>query len=177
MQEKKDEEKKEEAEKKPAAEAKPKKPLSHVKDYEEDTVYLFQFTRSPQVSSCTYLKKKNIWVKHFRFQIPSISPFCLKLESWLKLHGIKYQVRVRTEQSTPCHPWPLVTLSLVWWGSAASLLLQCRAAVRPGCCTGLCSPAAPLTAPSLKYYPEKLRSQHLQISYQDWFQKVGGLSL
>ena len=49
LQEKKDEEKKEEAEKKPAAEAKPKKPLSHVKDYEEDTVYLFQFTRSPQV--------------------------------------------------------------------------------------------------------------------------------
>merc|ERR1719373_44089 len=53
------------------AEAKPKKPLSHVKDFEEDMVYLFQFTRSPQ--------------------IPSISPFCLKLESWLKLHGIKYQ--------------------------------------------------------------------------------------
>lgn len=51
MQEKKDEEKQPEAEKKPAAEAKPKKPLSHVKDYEEDTVYLFQFTRSPQVSS------------------------------------------------------------------------------------------------------------------------------
>ena len=25
-------------------------------------------------------------------QVPSISPFCLKLESWLKLHGIKYQV-------------------------------------------------------------------------------------
>merc|ERR1719373_466126 len=53
------------------AEAKAKKPLSHVKDFEEDMVYLFQFTRSPQ--------------------IPSISPFCLKLESWLKLHGIKYQ--------------------------------------------------------------------------------------
>merc|ERR1719516_109144 len=34
-------------------------------------VYLFQYTRSPV--------------------IPSISPFCLKLESWLKLHGIKYQ--------------------------------------------------------------------------------------
>merc|ERR1712012_679487 len=62
--EKKDEEKK-------PAEAKPKRPLSHVKDFEEDMVYLFQFTRSPQ--------------------IPSISPFCLKLESWLKLHGIKYQ--------------------------------------------------------------------------------------
>merc|ERR1711868_293680 len=68
--EKKDEEKKPEEAKKPV-EAKPKKPLSHVKDFEEDMVYLFQFTRSPQ--------------------IPSISPFCLKLESWLKLHGIKYQ--------------------------------------------------------------------------------------
>jgi len=45
--------------------------VSHVQDFEEDLVYLFQFTRSPQ--------------------IPSISPFCLKLESWLKLHGIKYQ--------------------------------------------------------------------------------------
>lgn len=32
------------------------------------------------------------------FQIPSISPFCLKLESWLKLHGIKYQVSSRIEQ-------------------------------------------------------------------------------
>ena len=48
MQEKKDEEKKPEEAKKPA-EAKPKKPLSHVKDFEEDMVYLFQFTRSPQV--------------------------------------------------------------------------------------------------------------------------------
>merc|ERR1712203_472748 len=67
------EEKKDE-EKKPAEEAKKakaKKPVSHVADFEEDMVYLFQFTRSPQ--------------------IPSISPFCLKLESWLKLHGIKYQ--------------------------------------------------------------------------------------
>merc|ERR1712168_1776903 len=70
--EKKDEEKKEEPkEKKTADPAKPKKPTTHVKDFEEDMVYLFQFTRSPQ--------------------IPSISPFCLKLESWLKLHGIKYQ--------------------------------------------------------------------------------------
>jgi len=70
--EKKDAEKKPEEAKKPA-EAKPKKPLVHVKDFEEDMVYVFQFTRSPQ--------------------IPSISPFCLKLESWLKLHGVKYQVR------------------------------------------------------------------------------------
>jgi len=67
--EKKDEEKKGEEPKKEAV--KPKKPTTHVKEWEEDMVYLFQFTRSPQ--------------------IPSISPFCLKLESWLKLHGIKYQ--------------------------------------------------------------------------------------
>jgi len=69
--EKKDEEKKPAAEEKKAKEPKAKKPVSHVQDFEEDMVYLFQFTRSPQ--------------------IPSISPFCLKLESWLKLHGIKYQ--------------------------------------------------------------------------------------
>ena len=65
--EKKDEEKVEE--KKEEAKAS-KKAGVHQKDPEEDTVYLFQFQRSP----C----------------IPSISPFCLKLESWLKLHGIKY---------------------------------------------------------------------------------------
>jgi len=67
--EKKDEEKKGEEPKKEVV--KPKKPTTHVKEWEDDMVYLFQFTRSPQ--------------------IPSISPFCLKLESWLKLHGIKYQ--------------------------------------------------------------------------------------
>jgi len=70
--EKKDEEKKEEPkEPKEVEAAKPKKPTTHQKVWDEDMVYLFQFQRSPQ--------------------IPSISPFCLKLESWLKLHGIKYQ--------------------------------------------------------------------------------------
>ena len=73
--EKKDEEKKGEEPKKEAV--KPKKPTTHVKEWEEDMVYLFQFTRSPQ--------------------IPSISPFCLKLESWLKLHGIKYQVGIKRQ--------------------------------------------------------------------------------
>ena len=48
--EKKDEEKPEEA-KKAKEEPKPKKPVSHVKDFEEDMVYLFQFTRSPQVGA------------------------------------------------------------------------------------------------------------------------------
>jgi len=70
--EKKDEEKAAEAagDKKEDAAKGAKKAGSHQKDPEEDMVYLFQFQRSP----C----------------IPSISPFCLKLESWLKLHGIKY---------------------------------------------------------------------------------------
>ena len=40
---------KEEA-KKPASAEKAKKPLSHVKDFEEDMVYLFQYTRSPVVN-------------------------------------------------------------------------------------------------------------------------------
>lgn len=66
--EKKDEEKVEDK-KEDAAKA-GKKGGAHQKEPEEDMVYLFQFQRSP----C----------------IPSISPFCLKLESWLKLHGIKY---------------------------------------------------------------------------------------
>merc|ERR1711942_227140 len=63
--------KEEPKEKKDVEPVKPKKPTTHQKEFEEDMVYLFQFQRSPQ--------------------IPSISPFCLKLESWLKLHGIKYQ--------------------------------------------------------------------------------------
>ena len=49
FQEKKDEEKKPAEEAKKAKEPKAKKPVSHVQDFEEDMVYLFQFTRSPQV--------------------------------------------------------------------------------------------------------------------------------
>merc|ERR1712172_465562 len=74
--EKKDEEKKEDEateevteEKKEAKEK--KKPVVNKKDFEEDVVYLFQFNRSSQ--------------------IPSISPLCLQVESWLKLHGIKFE--------------------------------------------------------------------------------------
>ena len=80
--EKKDEEKAAEAagEKKEDAGKGAKKQGSHQKDPEEDMVYLFQFQRSP----C----------------IPSISPFCLKLESWLKLHGIKYMVRPPNSSSS-----------------------------------------------------------------------------
>jgi len=64
----KEEEKKEEPKK---AEVKPKKPTVHTKVWEENKVYLYQSPRTQQ--------------------IPSISPQELKLESWLKLHGIAYE--------------------------------------------------------------------------------------
>merc|ERR1719508_575326 len=49
----------------------PKKPTVHTKVWEENKVYLYQSSRTPQ--------------------IPSIAPPELKLESWLKLHGISYE--------------------------------------------------------------------------------------
>lgn len=58
----------------PAAAPAPKapKPTVHKADYEKDVVYLYQFSRT-----------KNI---------PSPSPFCLKVETWLRMAGIKYEV-------------------------------------------------------------------------------------
>ena len=79
--EKKDEEKKDEKkeqpkkkEKKPKEPAPPPPPPVHKKDFEKDVVYLFQFPRCPT--------------------LPNISPKCLQVETWLKLHGIKYEVRL-----------------------------------------------------------------------------------
>jgi len=72
--EKKDEEKKEEKAEKPAPKEKVEKPKRfpvHKQDFEKDVVYLYQFNRTPVC--------------------PSTSPFCLKLESWLKLNNIKYE--------------------------------------------------------------------------------------
>merc|ERR1712066_553010 len=82
--EKKDEEKKdtEEAkespkkdkvkkEKKPKEPAPPPPPAVHKKDFEKEVVYLYQFPRCPT--------------------LPNISPKCLQVETWLKLHGIKYE--------------------------------------------------------------------------------------
>lgn len=48
------------------------KPTVHKADFEEDTVYLYQFARCPT--------------------IPSVSPFCLKVETWLRMVGLKYEV-------------------------------------------------------------------------------------
>ncbi|XP_013179294.1 PREDICTED: failed axon connections [Papilio xuthus] len=56
-------------EKKP--EAAPPKPNVHKTNFEKDVVYLYQFTRTPV--------------------LPSTSPYCLKVETWIRLAGIKYQ--------------------------------------------------------------------------------------
>ncbi|XP_046635157.1 failed axon connections-like [Daphnia pulicaria] len=50
---------------------KPPKPAVHKVDFEKNVVYLYQFSRT-----------KNI---------PSPSPFCLKVETWLRMAGIKYE--------------------------------------------------------------------------------------
>lgn len=49
------------------------KPSVHKVNFEKDMVYLYQFSRTPL--------------------LPSTSPYCLKVETWLRLAGIKYEVR------------------------------------------------------------------------------------
>lgn len=44
----------------------------HKKDFEKDIVYLYQFVRSPT--------------------LPSLSACCLKVENWLRMNGIQYEV-------------------------------------------------------------------------------------
>lgn len=67
--EKKDEEEKKEV--KPKKEVGPPKPAVHKHPYENDIVYLYQLTRTPV--------------------LPSLSPYCLKVETWLRLAEIKYE--------------------------------------------------------------------------------------
>ena len=55
-----------------AAAPKPPKPTVHKVDFEKNVVYLYQFSRT-----------KNT---------PSPSPFCLKVETWLRMAGVKYEV-------------------------------------------------------------------------------------
>jgi hypothetical protein len=52
--------------------AKQLKPTVHKVNYEKDVVYLYQFSRTPL--------------------LPSMSPYCLKVETWLRLVGLKYEV-------------------------------------------------------------------------------------
>lgn len=48
------------------------KPAVHKQNYEKDVIYLYQFSRTPV--------------------LPSMSPYCLKVETWLRLAGLKYEV-------------------------------------------------------------------------------------
>ncbi|KAG4066591.1 hypothetical protein HA402_007227 [Bradysia odoriphaga] len=43
----------------------------HKADFEKDIIYLYQFSRTPF--------------------LPSLSPYCLKVETWLRLAGLKYE--------------------------------------------------------------------------------------
>ncbi|KDR18481.1 hypothetical protein L798_07670, partial [Zootermopsis nevadensis] len=47
------------------------KPAVHKQNYEKDVIYLYQFSRTPV--------------------LPSMSPYCLKVETWLRLAGLKYE--------------------------------------------------------------------------------------
>lgn len=53
------------------ADSTPPKLAVHKANFEKDIVYLYQFSRTPL--------------------LPSISPYCLKVETWLRLAGIKYE--------------------------------------------------------------------------------------
>lgn len=44
----------------------------HKTNFEKDVIYLYQFSRTPL--------------------LPSLSPYCLKVETWLRLAGLKYEV-------------------------------------------------------------------------------------
>lgn len=50
----------------------PPKVVVHKSNFEKDVVYLYQFSRTPL--------------------LPSLSPYCLKVETWLRLAGLKYEV-------------------------------------------------------------------------------------
>ncbi|RWS24328.1 hypothetical protein B4U80_11646, partial [Leptotrombidium deliense] len=68
--EEKSDEQKESGDASPSKKAVPK-PAVHKVDYEQDIVYLYQFPRCPTV--------------------PSVSPYCLKVETWLRMAGIAYE--------------------------------------------------------------------------------------
>lgn len=67
----KEAEKKDESAAPAVTEPVPPKVTAHKVNFEKDIIYLYQFSRTPV--------------------IPSISPYCLKVETWLRLAGLKYE--------------------------------------------------------------------------------------
>ena len=78
---------------------KPPKPAVHKVDFEKNVVYLYQFSRT-----------KNI---------PSPSPFCLKVETWLRMAEIKYEVCWEKKVSLY---YIYILCPLLWWMSAAHVM-------------------------------------------------------
>jgi hypothetical protein len=60
-------------------EAAPKKPTVFKQNFEKDVVYLYQFARTTS--------------------LPSLSPYVLKVETWLRLVGLKYEVSKRKDSN------------------------------------------------------------------------------
>lgn len=63
----------------PPAKVVPPKVTVHKADFEKDVIYLYQFSRTPF--------------------LPSISPYCLKVETWLRLAGLKYEVSTQRKRN------------------------------------------------------------------------------
>ncbi|KAG5314681.1 FAXC protein, partial [Pseudoatta argentina] len=86
-----------------AATAPAKASTVHHPDYEKDVVYLYQFPRTPR--------------------LPSLSPYGLKVETWLRLNGIKYEkVRTLLEKHIP----PASKSHLLGKNSKKSTLKRCK---------------------------------------------------